>query len=432
MGIPFYFASLIKSHKNITKPVKQRLDVDVLGVDFNCLIHRYMKDEYPIQSVVAAFEHIVTEICRPKHLLIAMDGVVPYAKIVQQRYRRMRASTETSVFDRNQISPGTPYMKELEHALRLKFPHAIMSSTAEEGEGEHKLFHMIRKLPESERRDVCIYGLDADLILICLQHAGVSTTMSLLRESGEFNDPKLETVEFSTLLIQSLQRELPIQIDQYIALSILCFGNDFMPNLGMFSLREGGYERALQVYEKAGNPDLLTFEGRDCFLDFAERSEISTLKERIQLRRRPEEKAIFGRDGSQFERMYRLHILDGVENIEPVVQAFWKTFHWTLYYFRTNEVLNWDWVYPYTEAPLIQHILKFSETECEPSERTFGITRQLQFILPSRSIRSAKKLMKFPDEIYTETRHPWMKRHDWEVDPRISLPWSTLTEIVPV
>jgi len=432
MGIPFYFVSLLKSHRNITKPVKQRLDVDVLGVDFNCLIHRYLKDEDPVQSVVAAFEHIVTEICRPKHLLIAMDGVVPYAKIVQQRYRRMRAATGTSVFDRNQISPGTPYMKDLEHALSLKFPNAVMSSTAEEGEGEHKLFHMIRRLPESERRDVCIYGLDADLILICLQHSGVSTTMSLLRESGEFNDPKLETAEFSTLLIQSLKRELPIQIDQYIALSILCFGNDFMPNLGMFSLREGGYERALQIYEKAGNPDLLTFEGRDCFLDFAERSEMATLKERIHLRRRPEEKALFGRDGSQFERMYRLHILDGVENIEPIVRAFWITFHWTLHYFTTNEVLNWEWVYPYTEAPLIQHILKFSETQCEPKERTFGITRQLQFILPSKSIRNAKKLMKFPDEIYSETRHPWMKRHDWETDPRISLPWSTLSEIVPL
>jgi 5'-3' exonuclease len=130
--------------------------------------------------------------------------------------------------------------------------------------------------------------------------------------------------------------------------------------------------------------------------------------------------------------MYRLHILDGVDDIQPVVRAFWTTFHWTLHYFRTNEVLNWDWVYPYTEAPLIQHVLKFSETECESCERTFGITRQLQFILPSRSIRNAKKLMKFPDEIYAETRHPWMKRHDWESDPRISLPWSTLSEIVPL
>ena len=433
MGIPFYFASLIKSHRGITRPVKQRLDVDVLGVDFNCLIHRYLKEDNPIQSVVEAFDHIIQQICRPKHLLIAMDGVVPYAKIVQQRYRRMRAPENSSpIFDRNQISPGTPYMKELEKALALKFPYATISGTLEEGEGEHKLFHMLRKLPESERRDVCIYGLDADLILICLQQSGVSSTMSLLRESGEFNDPKLANADFSTLSIQSLEKELPLSIDQYIALSILCFGNDFMPNMGMFSLREGGYERALAVYEKAGKPDLLTFDGRDCFLDFAEREEMTTFKERIHLRRRPEEKAIYGRDGSQFERMYRLHLLDGVENIEPVVRSFWITFHWTLHYFRTNEVLNWDWVYPYPEAPLVQHLLKYSETECSAKERTFGTTQQLQFILPTKSLRIAKKLMKFPDEIYNETRHPWMKRHDWEMDPRVSLPWSTLTEIVPL
>ena len=436
MGIPFYFASLIKSHRGITRPVKNRLDVNVLGVDFNCLIHRYLKEENPIQSVIDAFDHIVQEICRPKHLLIAMDGVVPYAKIVQQRYRRMRTPTPSndtaSIFDRNQISPGTPYMKDLEKALAQRFPYAIISGTGEEGEGEHKLFHMIRKLPESERHDVCIYGLDADLILICLQHMNVSNTMSLLRESGEFNDPKLEIAEFSSLSIQALQQELPIQIDQYIALSILCFGNDFMPNLGMFSLREGGYERALHIYEKAGNPDLLTFDGRDCFLDFAEREEVATIRERIHLRRRPEEKALWGRDGSSFERMYKLHILDGVENIEPVVRAYWITFHWTLHYFRTNEVLNWDWVYPYPEAPLIRDILKYSETECEPKERTFGITQQLQFILPTKSLRIAKKLVKFRDEHYTETRHPWMKRHEWEMDPRISLPWSTLTEIAPL
>lgn len=433
MGIPFYFASLLKSHRGLTKIVKQRIDVDVLGVDFNCLIHRYLKEESPIQSVVDAFEHIVNETCRPKHLLIAMDGVVPYAKIVQQRYRRMRTPEKTSdLFDRNQISPGTPYMKELEKALVAKFPYAVMSGTSEPGEGEHKLFQMIRKLHASERNDVSIYGLDADLILICLQHMNVSQSMTLLRESAEFNDPKLETAEFSMLIIQALHSQLPLPVDQYIALSILCFGNDFMPNLGMFSLREGGYERALQIYEKAGNPDMLSYDGRGVFLEFAEKEEMATLKERISLRRRPEEKALWGRDGSQFERMYRLHILDGVQNVEPVVNAFWKTFHWTLHYFKTNEALNWDWVYPYPDAPLLKHIMEYDEVIPTASERSYTTVNQLQFILPARSIRIAKKLVKFPDEIYSETRHPWMKRHDWEMDPRISLPWnpsSSETEI---
>ena len=433
MGIPFLFASLVRSHKGITKAVKQRQDVDVFGVDFNCLIHRYLKEDNPVGSVIEAFAHIVETVCRPKHLLIAMDGIVPYAKIVQQRYRRMRIKTEDDKgFDRNQISPGTPYMKELEEALRVKFPYAQISSTAEEGEGEHKLFAILRKLPPSERRNVSIYGLDADLILICLQHSSLSSQMTLLRESAEFNDPKLASAEFSVLQIQTLLGELPLPVDQYLVLSILCFGNDFMPSLGMFSLREGGYERALEIYEKAGNPDLLSFEGRDAFLDTAEQSELKTLKERISLRRRPEEKALIGKDGSQFYKQYYLHNLDGVLNTEKVVDAFWKTFHWTLHYFRTNEPLNWDWVYPYPDAPLLKSILDYPETTTHRSERTFGITHQLQFILPAKSLRMAKKLLKFPDELHSETRHPWMKRHDWEMKPRISLPWHptyALTEI---
>jgi hypothetical protein len=76
--------------------------------------------------------------------------------------------------------------------------------------------------------------------------------------------------------------------------------------------------------------------------------------------------------------------------------------------------------------------MQFPETSIQTGEKTFGVTQQLQFILPSRSIRAAKKLMKFPDEIYTETRHPWMKRHDWEMKPRISLPWNPTTSLTSV
>jgi hypothetical protein len=151
------------------------------------------------------------------------------------------------------------------------------------------------------------------------------------------------------------------------------------------------------------------------------------------LRKRPEEKAMWGRDGSQFERMYRLHVMDGVQSMEPVVEAFWKTFHWTLHYFQTNSPLNWDWVYPYPDAPLIRHVLQYPESMPHTSERNFTVTNQLQFILPSTSCRRAKKFVKFPDEVYTETRNPWMKRHDWEMKPRISLPWNpslSLTGIV--
>ena len=427
MGIPFYFASLLKSHAGIVIPVKKDIpvEVDILGVDFNCLIHRYLKEENPVQSIIDAFDYIVTHVCKAKKIVIALDGLVPYAKIVQQRYRRMRVKDTVEGFDRNQISPGTPFMKELEEAVRLKFPYAILSTTALPGEGEHKLFLSLKELPKNQRKTVCIYGLDADLILICLKHSGLSSKMSLLRESNEFNDPKLSSAEFACLDIHKLLSQIPLQIDQYIALSILCFGNDFMPHLGMFSLREGGYERALEFYKLSGNPDLLTFEGRSEFLERCASKEIEILKNMITRRKRPEEKAVLGKEQTNFSRKYGLHVLNGVTNMEPVVDAYWKTFHWTLSYFINGTPTNWSWYYPYSEAPLIVDIMKYDESdEVQKTELNYSITNQLQFILPSKSLREAKKLRIFKDELYTETQAPWLKRHDWEMDPHISLPWN--------
>jgi len=159
MGIPFYFASLVKSHRHIVNTVKKSvpLEVDVLGIDFNCLIHRYLKDESPIQSVIDALDYILTNVCRAKRVILALDGLVPYAKIVQQRYRRMRTKEEGGgTFDRNQISPDTPYMRELEQALSARFQYVILSRTSQPGEGEHKLILEIQKIPQENRRSICI------------------------------------------------------------------------------------------------------------------------------------------------------------------------------------------------------------------------------------------------------------------------------------
>jgi 5'-3' exonuclease len=434
MGIPFYFASLLKSHAGITQVVKkdQPKEVDILCIDFNCLIHRYLKDENPIASVLDALDYLLSNFCKAKKVIVAMDGVVPYAKIVQQRYRRMLAK-ETAVFDRNQISPDTPYMRELESALVSRFPYIVVSGTTEKGEGEHKLILELQKI--EERKSICIYGLDADLILICLQHHKLShpNQMTLLRESAEFNDPSLKHAEFATLSIWKLLNLLPIDIEQYIALSILCFGNDFMPSLAMFSLREDGYDRALHLYQECGKPNLLTVEGRSIFLKHAASKEYQTLKQRIQLRKRPEEKALVGKDISLFSKKFGLHVLDGVSNMTPVVEAYWKTFHWTLSYFQNSVPSNWDWVYPYADAPLITDIILHSESKPSiSSELNYSVTEQLQFIMPKASLRSAKRRVKFVDEIHSETRNPWMKRHEWEVKPRISLPWNPSEHLTTV
>jgi hypothetical protein len=198
-----------------------------------------------------------------------------------------------------------------------------------------------------------------------------------------------------------------------------------MPNFGMFSLREDGYDRAIHIYEQSGTPDLTTTKGRNTFLEFASEKEVTVFKERIALRKRPEEKCIIGKSDSLISQKYGLHILDGVQNMDSVVEAFWKTFHWTLYYFQKSEPMNWYWVYPYSDAPLLQDIINLKETEYNDIQTVnFDIKQQLSFIMPIKSLRVAKRLVKYPDELYDETRNPWMKRHDWEMKPRISLPWN--------
>jgi 5'-3' exonuclease len=427
MGIPYYFISLIRAHKNVVSRVRAKLQPDILAVDFNCLIHNYMEDARPIESVVEALLKLLDETCQPKLLYIAMDGLVPYGKIVQQRYRRFRTPEGTPVFDRNQISPGTPYMKELDQAVRARLPHAVVSSTDLPGEGEHKLFVWMKTLSPAHRQNTVVYGLDADLILLSLTQTALCPQLWLLRENPSFQS-KVEG--FSVLSVHSLAGVLPIPAHRYVALCVLCFGNDFMPPRGMFSLREGGHERAVECYLQAGSPNLMTAEGRQAFLRAAATQEIKVYQQKIGARQNPAERAILSTDAKHFEQRYNLHILDGVDDTRQVVQAFWKTFHWTLHYFFENECLDWNWVYPYAEAPLVSQIVRYEESVPTWSGLAphFTVTKQLQFILPQTSLRRAHKRVMFPDEFYneeTDTRIPWMRKFQWECEPRISLPIKT-------
>ena len=403
MGIPFYVRSLIRSHPRIETPPPT--DVDVLALDFNCFLHRYLTPDEPIGSVLLALDAFLQE-HQAKRVYIAFDGLVPYAKMVQQRYRRMK-HPEPSSFDKHQISPGTPYMRELADAIRLLFPQCILSDTLERGEGEHKIFLWLRTLPAEERKRICIYGLDADLVLIAIAQSHLGSIQVLReREKGP---------GFSAISIPALRSVLPIDPDLYVKLSIMSFGNDFLPNLAMFSLREDGYTRALFYADKQTAP----------------KDELRVLIKRAK----DSERRIVAHDGHAVEQRLAAHLMDGVVNWEPVVHAFWKTYAWTLHYFTTSEVLDWCWVYPYPEAPLLVTLDAFEqETEFswEHPEPPYGLDDQLQFILPEASLRSAGLEPRFPDELYdeaTDTRHPWMRRYTWEADPWVSIPLAPLTKI---
>jgi 5'-3' exonuclease len=378
--------------------------VDVLALDFNCFLHRYLNPDDPIGSVVVALDSFL-QTMHAKRVYIAFDGLVPYAKMVQQRYRRMKHPEAASSFDKHQISPGTPYMRELAETMRILFPQCILSDTLERGEGEHKIFLWLRTLPETERKTICIYGLDADLVLISIAQSHLGH-IRVLREREK--EPG-----FTVLSIPALIQVLPLDPATYVKLSVMSFGNDFMPNLAMFSLRQDGYTRALFYADKNTAP-------KD--------------ERRVLLKRATEsERRIVAPDGHALEQRFAVHLMDGVVDWTPVVHAFWKTYAWTLHYFTTSEVLDWCWVYPYAEAPLLATLDEAEqETEFtwEHPEPPYTVDDQLTFILPESSLRAAGLEPRFPDELYdeaTETRHPWMRRYTWEADPWVSVPLAPLT-----
>jgi 5'-3' exonuclease len=337
-------------------------------------------------------------------VLIALDGLVPYAKIVQQRYRRMRKS-EPTLFDKNQISPGTPFMIELEDTLRFCFPECILSGTDEAGEGEHKIFKWLQAMEPSERQDILIYGMDADLVLISVAQSALGS-IKLIRENRDSG--------YSTFDISALCKVLPIDPDDWVHMCIFCFGNDFMPNIAMFSLREDGYSRAVHFAKKN------TLKG-------AVKDELKVILKRAK----DEDRKFVAKDGHALESRMALHLMDGVLDWTKVEYAYEKTFEWTLHYFKTSDVLDWCWYYPYPEAPLFSSVTEKEERTLdftwEHPTPPFGIKEQLDFILPGRGV--------FPDEFYDEgpdSRHMWMKAYTWETDPYISLPWNPATSLTRV
>lgn len=409
MGIPYYVASLLRTHKHIQRKCGNApLETDVLGLDFNCFLHKYLNPDNPVGSIVVALEHLVTQVVRAKRIYLAFDGVVPLAKIVQQRYRRMKRPDTVSAFDKHQLSPGTPFMREMADTLRVVFPQIVVSDTLEPGEGEHKLFQWLRTLPAEDRQRICIYGLDADLVLIAIAQRQLGH-IEILRE--------LEDTGFATLSIPAIVEVLPLDPDTYVEMCVLCFGNDFMPNLAMFSLREDGYARALYFWKNGG-------------LTAAAKEERAVLCKRAK----PTDRHIVASDGHALDARIAVQCMDGVLHWGPVVYAFKKTYAWTLHYVRTSEVLDWMWVYPYPEAPLVSHWVDTSVEEpfvWDAPSPVLSVEEHLQRILPSESLPKGLPSV-YADELYdepTDTRHPWMKRFAWECDPYISIPFGRLTSV---
>ena len=282
MGIPHYFHTITKSYDNVILYTKPSIDIDHFFIDFNGIVHTAANkvDEKTNDLIYAKTWELTVEsvkIIKPvKMIHICADGVAPVAKMNQQRKRRYlsvfreslsltsvkacESLTSVIPWDRNCISPGTKFSKELNIFIRncirendTKYLYSFNSSD-DPGEGEHKIFARIANLSDT---DTCVvHGLDADLIMLAL--ISHKKNIYLMRENdrsyNEFDkfiylnihELRLSILkELQSTYIWDITAEMlsdpysdPSKdiIESYI---VLCFllGNDFLPHIPSLSLK---------------------------------------------------------------------------------------------------------------------------------------------------------------------------------------------------
>lgn len=322
MGIPSYFSHIVKSHRRIIKQFNNSMKVDNLYLDCNSIVYDVVNhldkqsinthiindnndyNEYILNQVCISISNYISSIKPSEKVMIAFDGVAPIAKLEQQRNRRYKSWFQTQAFkkiknasdnwDTTCITPGTEFMKTLNRFVTRYFSNfkqfnvkeIIVSGSDEPGEGEHKIYEYIRINDVYHKTTTTvIYGLDADLIMLTLNHLHISKKMYLFRETPHFIktiDNTLNPNELYVIDIPSLEEEIinhlmnvsstnanananqltdcqrKCKVFDYI---LICFmlGNDFLPHFPSINIRTNGIDILINAYKELfKNNDNLT------------------------------------------------------------------------------------------------------------------------------------------------------------------------------
>ena len=489
MGIPSYFSYIVKNHRDIIRRfVKNKMAVDNLYMDCNSIIYdavraiNFTDDESSndkhriiIQKVILKIEEYIDVIAPSDTVIIAFDGVAPVAKLQQQRERRYKSwyqneisktifkNTKADPWNTTAITPGTVFMRDLNESVSKHFSRVeptfyglkriVVSGSNEIGEGEHKIFQHIRDcgLYHLEKTTV-IYGLDADLIMLSINHLPVCREIYLFRETPEFIksiDSSLEPNAHYLMDIPTLTKvitddmnngkgkgegdEEKTRVYDYI---FLCFflGNDFMPHFPALNIRTGGVDKIINAYKATIGVNEYLTDGKTIYwknvrklVGFLAQQEDEFFKEEMKLRDRreknshfpmdtPEEKyakfdaiPTYERELEKFihpykagwrERYYSsLHQVEiDDERSKQICLNYMQGLEWTMKYY-TDGCPDWRWSYQYHYPPLLSDLIKhlpYFETTLITANSAVAVSPlvQLCYVLPRHSLHF------LPDRLY--------------------------------
>jgi 5'-3' exonuclease len=298
MGIPSYYKKLVDTIPGLVSKGHPSSNIQWLFMDFNCLIYHTLyrastppypgndnREEWESQFLDAIVDYslkVIKEVGPQKGVYIAIDGVVPMAKMRQQRLRRFKSVWQTqhpqdgesvgSTWDKNSITPGTLFMKKLKTRLETMISkHGkkswALSSSDEPGEGEHKIISEWRT--GKYKGDFAVYGLDADLIVLSIlgqESCQLHNNIWLFREevnTGKISYDDLGEEIFEWFSINALINWLAADFDDTqkrifilnycLAMSVL--GNDFLPSSLGLKIRDDGHAELLDIVKAMTSKD---------------------------------------------------------------------------------------------------------------------------------------------------------------------------------
>jgi len=490
MGIPNFFLYIVKNYPNIIKKYnKSALNVDNLYLDCNSIIYdAYAKMNTDnltesiattiIRNVILKIEYYIETIEPKKTVIIAFDGVAPVAKLEQQRTRRYKSWYQNEmtrdIFKNDKpdpwntvaITPGTKFMTELNtsvtahfskfttdnniHPSSMKVDNIIVSGSNQVGEGEHKLFDYIRQNPEKHKDQVSvIYGLDADLIMLSINHLPVSPKTYLFRETPHFigsisselepdADYFLDIPELTESIVSFMNNDAVLTGEQknsesqrnkvydYIFLGFF-LGNDFMPHFPAVNIRTGGVDKMMNAYKATIGPGENLCNGKTIYWNNVRKMVVflANLEEEFIITehrsRNPKERRLMPctTPEEKFKRFESTPIYErDMEKYINPVKPFWQSryyrglfgiksdtndaqkkdisvnylqgLEWTMKYYTTGCV-DWRWRYKYNYPPLLQDLIKHIPVfNCEfvvdkPANPVSEIV-QLCYVLPRSNL----------------------------------------------